>query len=127
MNNQIFYGNLLKLTAQKPNDADADVMEKWYEDAEFLRNVDTDIAIPKSANELNSEEVNTSSSNTEFRVRTLGNNNLVGFVAIHSIEWNNRSALLSIGIGEAENRNKGYGKDALRIILQYAFNELNLN
>jgi hypothetical protein len=94
MNNQIFYGNLLKLTAQKPNDADADVMEKWYEDAEFLRNVDTDIAIPKSANELNSEEVNTSSSNTEFRVRTLGNNNLVGFVAIHSIEWNNRSALL---------------------------------
>jgi RimJ/RimL family protein N-acetyltransferase len=46
---------------------------------------------------------------------------------IHSIEWNNRSGLLAIGIGEQENRNKGYGSDALQLILRYAFHELNLN
>ncbi|TGA99386.1 N-acetyltransferase [Sporolactobacillus shoreae] len=37
------------------------------------------------------------------------------------------SSFLAIGIGEAKNRNKGYGTDALKVILHYAFHELNLN
>ena len=62
-----------------------------------------------------------------FRLRTLENDRLIGFVALHSIEWNNQAGLLAIGIGEAEYRNRGYGSDALRLILRYAFEELNLN
>jgi len=36
-------------------------------------------------------------------------------------------AWLSIGIGEAEARGKGYGYDAMRLALNFAFNELNLH
>ena len=42
-------------------------------------------------------------------------------------EWNNQCGLLAIGIGEEKFRSKGYGTDALRLILRYAFFELNLN
>ena len=34
---------------------------------------------------------------------------------------------LAIGIGDANNRNKGYSTDALQLILRYGFDELNLN
>jgi RimJ/RimL family protein N-acetyltransferase len=34
--------------------------------------------------------------------------------------------MLAIGIGEASYRGKGYGSDALQLILRYAFRELNL-
>jgi RimJ/RimL family protein N-acetyltransferase len=34
---------------------------------------------------------------------------------------------LAIGIGNPEFHGKGYGTDALNLIMSYAFNELNLN
>ncbi|HSJ56839.1 MAG TPA: GNAT family protein, partial [Anaerolineae bacterium] len=65
-------------------------------------------------------------STVEFRIYTLDDDRLIGFVALHSLEWNNRAARLVIGIGEPEYRGRGYGSDALRLVLRYAFRELNL-
>lgn len=48
-------------------------------------------------------------------------------MAIHGIEWNNRTGLLAIGIGDANDRGKGYGREAIHLILKYAFYELNLH
>ncbi|GGL62023.1 GNAT family N-acetyltransferase [Sporolactobacillus putidus] len=124
MNRNLFYGDLIKLSA--PRAEDSQIMARWYEDDEYLRNVDTDIALPKSVNQLEAEESN-DAGNIEFRLRSIKNDELIGFVAIHSIEWNNRTGLLAIGIGEAKNRHKGYGTDALKVILRYAFHELNLH
>ena len=62
-----------------------------------------------------------------FRLRTHEEDTLIGFVVIHSIEWNNRCGQLAIGIGLAEHRNKGYGTEALNLILRYAFHEMNLD
>lgn len=124
MQGHLFTGQLVKLTAYKAEDIA--VMEKWHEDDVYLRNVDTDIAFPKSKSEIESD-LKSHSNSFEFALRTLDKDELIGFVAIHSIEWNNQKGLLAIGIGEAKNRNKGYGSDALKVILRYAFHELNLN
>ncbi|MGF1438269.1 GNAT family N-acetyltransferase [Bacillus thuringiensis] len=62
-----------------------------------------------------------------LKVQIIDKDRLIGFVAIHSIEWKNCTGLLSIGSGESSNRNKGYGSDALKLILRYAFHELNLD
>jgi RimJ/RimL family protein N-acetyltransferase len=51
---------------------------------------------------------------------------LLGFVVIHSIEWNNQTGLISFGIGDPEYRGKGYGSEAMCLAMHYAFNELNL-
>ncbi|NTU75208.1 MAG: GNAT family N-acetyltransferase, partial [Anaerolineaceae bacterium] len=61
-----------------------------------------------------------------FHVRTIQDDRLIGFVALHSIEWNNQAGMLAIGIGEPEFRGRGYGHETLELILNYAFNELNL-
>ncbi|WP_336045701.1 GNAT family N-acetyltransferase [Solibacillus ferritrahens] len=124
VNSNLFNGNRVKLSM--PREEDVEVMLKWEEDSEYLRNVDTDIALPKSKEQLISDG-KPALNEVYFRLRTIDKDHLIGFVTIHSIEWNNRTGVLSIGIGESSNRNNGYGSDALKLILRYAFQELNLD
>lgn len=63
----------------------------------------------------------------EFRLRRLEDDALVGFVALFGLEWGNRMAKMAIGIGDARFRGQGYGSEGMRLILNYAFWELNLH
>ena len=120
----LFQGKYVKLTGVQENDTD--IMVKWGEDVEYLRNIDTDIAIPKTKQQIEKES-SSSSNSFYFQLRTIQDDQLIGFIVLHSIEWNNRAGLLSIGIGDPSFRNKGFGTNALQLMLRYAFCELNLN
>lgn len=120
----LFRGQTLKLTAKK--EGDTDIIASWDEDPEYLRNVDTDIAVPRPVEHFEGEG-NSGSNSFYFRLRTIEDDRLIGFIVIHSIEWNNRAGMLAMGIGNANDRGKGYGSEALQLILRYAFHELNLN
>jgi len=102
-------------------------MARWTEQAEYLRNVDTDIAFPRAVPGTGHIPPGDGSTTFEFAIRTLSGNEFVGFVALHSIEWNNRAAMLAIGIGDPARRRLGYGTEAVQLVLRYAFDELNLN
>jgi len=52
---------------------------------------------------------------------------LVGNAGLFNLHWTNRSAEFGIFIGDKSNWNKGYGTEALHLILRHAFNTLNLN
>jgi RimJ/RimL family protein N-acetyltransferase len=125
INTKLFIGDRVKLTA--PREDDVEIMVKWGEDAEYLRNVDTDMALPKTKEDWAEEGSTGSNTSVYFRLRTIEQDELIGFAVIHSIEWNNRAGVLAIGIGQAQHRTKGYGTDALKLILRYAFHELNLD
>ena len=51
----------------------------------------------------------------------------IGNVGLHSIDGDNRSGEFGILIGEDAMRGKGYGTEAGRLILAYAFDELGLH
>jgi RimJ/RimL family protein N-acetyltransferase len=51
----------------------------------------------------------------------------IGNVGLHSIDSTNRSAEFGILIGEPDARGQGYGLEASRLILSYAFDELGLH
>ncbi|MEH7061166.1 MULTISPECIES: GNAT family N-acetyltransferase [Bacillus] len=127
MTMNLFQNKTIKLSAMR--EADAEVMAMWQEDSEYLRNVDTDVAFPQSIQEIASNGLlkGRRSNSVSFTVRTAQDDRLIGFVAIHGIEWNNRMGLLAIGIGEGNDRGKGYGREAINLILNYAFYELNLH
>jgi len=57
----------------------------------------------------------------------LNDDTLIGHISLHDIDHLNRTAFFGIVIGEAEQRGKGYGTEAVRLILSYGFNQLNLN
>ena len=52
---------------------------------------------------------------------------LIGSISLHDIDHINRHAFIGIFIGEEEHRNKGYGTESMRLILDYGFKTLNLH
>jgi RimJ/RimL family protein N-acetyltransferase len=119
----LFQGTLVRLTARRPNDAEQ--FAKWSEDSAYMRMLDTDFIYPQAPEDIPGLR-RPSKDGMTFFLRTIAEDRLIGFVALGRIEWNNGACMLSIGIGDAEYRGSGYGTDALRLALNYAFSELNL-
>jgi len=51
----------------------------------------------------------------------------IGTAGIFNIRWKDRAAEFGLMIGEADARGRGYGSEATALIIQYAFEQLNLN
>lgn len=51
----------------------------------------------------------------------------IGNIALGNINWIDRNASLSLFIASAEHRGKGYGGLSVSLILQFAFQRLNLH
>ena len=62
-----------------------------------------------------------------FALRKTSDPALIGFAQITGINSVHRCAELGIRIGEEKNRGQGYGKEALRLALDFCWNHLNLN
>lgn len=52
---------------------------------------------------------------------------LIGVAGLHKIDPASRSAVFGIFIGDKENQSRGYGTEAVRLMVRYGFRELNLN
>jgi RimJ/RimL family protein N-acetyltransferase len=50
----------------------------------------------------------------------------IGNTGLHRIDWHSRTAVLGILIGEKDCWGQGYGTDAVRTLVRYAFEDLNL-
>jgi RimJ/RimL family protein N-acetyltransferase len=61
-----------------------------------------------------------------FGIRLIHSGKLIGSCQLHSIHPVHRSAEFQIRIGEVRERGKGYGLEAVRLLLDHAFRDLNL-
>ena len=52
---------------------------------------------------------------------------LLGNVGLTKIDYKNGRAELGIFIGEEDNLSKGYGSEAIKLLLEFAFNEIRLH
>ena len=62
-----------------------------------------------------------------FVIVTINDDKMIGTVSLEKIDWISRNATLGIFIGDKEYRNKGYGTEAIKLILEYGFKYLNLH
>lgn len=65
--------------------------------------------------------------NIGFGIYTREGDLFIGLCSLGSPDWRNRKSMLGITIGDKAYWNHGYGSDATRILLRYAFLELNLH
>jgi len=105
--------------------------EKW---AEWLNDLSVSIPLGSEAyTSITVEEMkndfNWFSKNNKHVFSIIDNesNNSIGRSIIFDIDHINRKAMLGLFIGEKEYWNKGYGRESLNLLLDYAFNLLNLN
>ncbi len=125
MNNKLFTGNLVWLATLDP-EKDSDLIARWGRDSEYQRLLDIGPAALFSAKLVQNwyEQVGPDRS---FMIRTLDGDRAIGFIELGGFDWSARSAWVGIGIGERDARGKGYGTDAMNVLLHYAFTELNLH
>ncbi|MCK9610725.1 MAG: GNAT family N-acetyltransferase [Candidatus Cloacimonas sp.] len=64
---------------------------------------------------------------TVFGIELIENNKLIGLTTLRDINLIIRSAETAIYIGDQNERSKGYSKEALKLTLNFAFNNLGLH
>jgi RimJ/RimL family protein N-acetyltransferase len=123
--NNLFVGTLVRLAAPNP-DTDPAVYAAWSHDSEYLRLLDADPARPQTAgrHQQRIEGGLDRADNYGFAVRTLAEDRLIGFVGLWLWNWPSANAGVGIGIGDPAYRGRGYGTEAMRLAVRYAFNEL---
>jgi len=120
-------GEKVRLTAVQSGEMGA--IARWWADAEFLRLYNTAPAAPRNEDQLSRrfDPSQTSPDTFLFGIRLLEEDDLIGLLEFDGVEWAHRTTFVSIGIGAAEHRGRGYGHDAMRVGLRFAFHELNLH
>jgi len=51
----------------------------------------------------------------------------IGNLGLHRVDWKNGTCTFGIALGEKAHWGKGYGTEATRLVLRFAFGELNLH
>lgn len=125
----VFTGKLVRLSGLDPEES-SKAFSRWNRDSEYTR------LLMMTARPLNSakatqkwleksiEEI--SPTDFFFTINTLDDDKLLGGLGLGVESWASREAFVFIFIGDRENWGKGFGTDAMRIALRYAFTELNL-
>jgi RimJ/RimL family protein N-acetyltransferase len=125
----IFRGELVRLTAEEPQTLAA-AFSRWNRDSEFTRLLDFDpqhMWSEKKLKEFMEKDMEKDPPlEYFFQVSELAEDKLIGFVGLFP-NWAHGNAWVGIGLGEREYWGKGYGTDAMRLALRYAFMELNLH
>lgn len=62
----------------------------------------------------------------QFVIEKSINNSFLGTCGTHIIDWKARSTEIGIAIHDPKNWGKGYGSEALNLLIQYLWNNLNL-
>ncbi len=123
----MLHGELVRLTVEDPETM-APLLSQWSADSVFSRLLDWDPArrfsVKNTIKWLEKQAESPDSHN--FAIRELAGDQIIGETGLDGIRWNHGEAFVGIGLGRREYWGKGYGTDAMRIILRYAFMELNL-
>jgi len=123
----LLVGNMIRLTAMKQNELGA--LEAWFNEVSFLRYYDMLPAIPQSNQQLDAYVKDFEESNEKilFAIRTNDTEKLIGIAGFDEIIWSNGVATVFIGIGDANDHGKGLGTEAMALLLDFGFNELNFH
>lgn len=122
---KLFHGSKVRLTSIK--ELDIEVIEEWFNDVTFLRYYDMFPALPQSHKDINQmlEEFADSFTKYIFAIRANDSDNIIGIIGFDDIIWSNGVATVFIGIGDKNYTGKGLGKEALNLLLDFGFHELN--
>lgn len=114
------------------HEKDPEIESRWTHDASYLRLISLDPALPASPARLKKRYEAIEKDQEEkknlyyFTLRMRSDDRLIGFGELYWIEWSNGAGFIRLGIGDPNDRLKGYGREALALLLRFAFDELNL-
>jgi len=127
----LFEGATVRL-AQYDHEADPPIVSRWTHDIAYLRGFrfgavrPLSPALVKKQFEQIDKDADGKRNLFHFALRLRADDRLLGFAELHSVEWNTGNAYLRLAVGDPADRRQGFGRQALAMLLRYAFHELNL-
>ena len=128
---QLFEGQDIRL-GPIDHEKDPEIEACWTHNSDFMRMMEITPARPlspaivKKQYEKLEKQIEEDKNLYYFTIRARQDDRLIGRASIQWIEWSNGGAFIRLGIGAAQDRGKGHGTQALRMLLRFAFAELNL-
>jgi len=109
-----------------------EIESRWTHDAEFMRLMElkpirpvSPAAVKKQYEDLE-KQMEEDKNLYYFTIRAREDDRLIGKAVVEWIDWANGNGYIRLGIGAESDRRKGYGSQALSMLLRYSFGELNL-
>lgn len=124
----LYRGSLVRLGYEEP-DVIGRARSLWERDSEMHRLADNDPAILWSEKKMTAFIGSRSGEGLilhRFAIRTLVDDVLIGEVNLQTRNWVHGEGWVGIAIGDRNYWGRGFGTDAMRLILRFAFLELNL-
>lgn len=108
------------------NAEDVQLYTQWLNDASVSDNLGTYAKMISLASEEKAL-ARMACEGQNFAMVLSEGDRLIGNISLMEIDPVSRRATAGLFIGDAENRGKGYGAEALRLLLGYGFQTLNLH
>lgn len=108
------------------NTDDAEIYTKWLNDKSVGGNLGNFSQAITLSNEQKALE-RMASEGQNYAIVLKEGDALIGSISLMDIDHISRGATVGLFIGEADQRGKGYGAEALWLILDYGFGTLNLH
>jgi len=107
------------------NIEDSETYVTWLNDF----NVTNGLGMSGIVTSIESEKqwIMNNSSQYQFAIVNLEGDKLMGNCGIQEVDQRRQCAVVGLFIGDEENRNKGYGEEVMNLLLDYAFDYMNLN
>jgi len=106
---------------------DTDNILKWRNNPEIRRNLFSSEPVTKEKHLQWLRKLRESTDRKEFIIIRKDGRIPIGTVGLSNIDYQNQKAELGIMIGETAEWGKGFGAEACRLILRFAFEDMKLN
>jgi RimJ/RimL family protein N-acetyltransferase len=107
--------------------ADATQLQQWINDPDVTRYLSVYRPMKLEDEQQFIERANAGGESLAFGVALKSDDRLLGTAGLQRIDWKNRSAGFGISLGVPDEWGKGYGTEATRLVVQVAFERLNLH
>ena len=107
--------------------ADVPLLLTWMNDPEVTRQLRAYRPMMRLAEEEFLRKLSTSERDIALGIMVREPEQFIGVTGLHRLDVRNHHAEFGITVGEKSAWSKGYGTEATRLMVQYAFDRLNLN
>ncbi|MFU1797442.1 GNAT family N-acetyltransferase [Paenibacillus azoreducens] len=118
-----------RVRLRKMTEEDTELYHKWRNDVDVMHstNPSLDVYSMEATKEFVDHVILGAPAAKSYIMVEKGNEIPIGIVSLIGIDYKNRNAECIIDIGEKEYWGKGYGSEGLKLLLDYAFYEMNLH
>ncbi len=123
----MFSGEKVRLREYKKEDVK--IAQRFINDEEIIRTLRPTVPYPCTLEEEQKwfEKVSSTNDTYNFAIETLKDSRYIGGCGVNKVDWKNSVVTVGIFIGDKDYWGKGYGTDAMKILIRFIFEQMNVN